>query len=436
MMTVQCPSCQKVYNIPESMAGKQVRCKACQTEFVIGSMDSAPAAAPAGQQSVAAPRPAAPMGSLQTGSRTPRAGRPTSSSKSTLLIGGAAVGVLALAALAYFVVVPMFFGGQGDWIAPLVPENADLIVHFDAESLMNSTLWKTKIEGELKKEGSSPEAGLKDMLATSGMDSKIKLTVAEIDAVFVGISGLSQAMQAIQKEDIQGAMKLPVVVGLRLKEDKSLSALLPGGQDEKTHADMKYVTLPLGPQPGLAVYVGQVDGKTFCATIDEALLKSTLERVASGGKAKLSDGVQAALDAVDGQDHFIVLDMGKVLGMAADMLKKEAGPMGGAISEELATAGISGVGLGFSANGDLELSVCAVLTSDAKAKELAEKLDENLVKAKESLDKKMAEKLPEEILKQMKQQRDVLDDVSISQSGAVVTVTASIATDVAIDMMK
>jgi phage FluMu protein Com len=62
MMTVECPSCNKVYDIPETMGGKQVQCKKCGMVFAIASVEQAleaPADArvPAVQRERLRPRP-------------------------------------------------------------------------------------------------------------------------------------------------------------------------------------------------------------------------------------------------------------------------------------------------------------------------------------------------------------------------------------------
>jgi len=391
MMTVQCPSCQKVYNIPETMTGRQVRCKACQTEFTIGSADASlsPSESAPQQAATAAPRPAAPVGSMQ--SRGPRAAAPKSG-MNMIMIGGAAVALLGLAALGYFVVLPMITGGQPAWTKSLMPKGTQGLGYIDLTSIRESKLYTKAMElAKTQTGGADIDQQLQDMLDQMGMKTTLKFD--DIESVFFAGSRL-------QDPDAK------VVVGLRVVRRMILKDLVSGtGVVPMKHAGKDYVSV------GGAAFIAQLDDTTFCGAQTEALLKSALDRVESGAVVDLNPELDSLVKAVSREDSFL----------AGSISMFSLGPG--------APPGAKSIGLGFSMNGSVDLTGIASFADSAKAEKAYDELEKGLEEGKKQLEE-MAK-----MIKPFETVRKWLDDVDISQSGNKVEIGLSIDADDILEMI-
>jgi len=394
MMTVQCPSCSKMYNVPETMAGKQVRCKKCGMVFAIASDAQAPGApAEAGAAGAAAEAASAqqqaPTGPVSTAAREARTTRATagSGSKSMVLIGAGAVGLIALAAVAYFVVIPMLSGGgQPGWTRPLVPEGTKFMALVDVASVSESDLF-----AEVKKliQQTTGQSDLDKMiqqgLAGHGLTTKLK--VDDIQSMFVA-----------------GSMSGPVpkmVLGVRLSRAMSLNDVISGtGVTKKTYQDYEYVTLGEGrDQMNLA----RIDETTLCAAPTEAMLKKALDRVKTGDTVSLDGDLSAMVDSVSGKTTFFAMDASAMAGMPG------MGPMSMPPGMNM-----KGMGFGLNVNGSVDAIAVVAFGDSDEAEKMASQLDAAL-----SMAKAMA---PEEF-------KGWVEDIDVSQSGSRVEISVSIDTD-------
>jgi len=382
MMTVQCPSCSKVYNIPETMAGKQVRCKKCGMVFAIASGTPADAGAPAGAPADQQQSPQGQVSQAATRGR-PRPAATGAGSKTIVLIGGAAVGVVALAAVAYFVVIPMVFGGQPSWTKPLMPEGTKMVALVDIESIRESDLFAEikKLIGE--------QTGQTDLnkllhqgLAAQGM--KTKLTVDDIQSIFVAGS-------------MTGGPVPKIVIGIRLGRGMSLADVISGpGLTKKKYKDFEYVTLGKGREQ---MNLAQIDETTLCAAPTEAALKKALDRVETGDTVELDDNLSSMLKSVSGKDTFVAMDPSAMRSM---------GSMGMGMPPDM-----KGVGFGLNINGSVDAIVVIAFKDSDMAEKTAKQLDAGLSMAKAMV--------PDEF-------KPWLEDVSVNQSGSQVEINASIET--------
>lgn len=389
MMTVQCPSCSKMYNIPETMAGKQVRCKKCGMVFAIAADEAASAISPDvdmphdapadGQQSPGEQMPAA-----AGAGRAMRAAAGTGG-KTIALLGAGAVGVVALAAVTYFVVIPMISGGQPGWTRPLMPEGTKMVAFIDVESFRESEIFAEikKMIGETTGQADIDKV-IQEGLASEGLATKLKFD--DIQGIFVAGS-------------VGGGPVPKIVMGIRLSRGMPLSDVISGkGVAKKKYKDFEYVTFGKGREQ---MNLAQIDETTLCAAPTEAALKKALDRVETGDAVDLGDELSSMLSSVSGQDTFFAMDPSAMAGMPG------MGPMGG-------MPGMKGVGLGLSVNGSVDAVVVIAFKDSDQAKTMATQMDAGL-----SMAKTMA---PDEF-------KPWLEDVDVDQSGSQVEITASIDTD-------
>lgn len=404
MMTIQCPSCSKTYNIPETMAGKQVRCKQCSMVFAIAPLAEAPQVAPQAEA------PAAGQ-SQSSRTRTARAGAMTAGKKPLMLIGGAVIGVVALAALAIFVVIPMIAGGQPGWTKALMPEGTKMVAYIDFEEFRESDLF-AKIE-EMAKKQTGGQVGDADkavsfLASMFGLTSKMK--VDDINSLFVAAADMD-------------ATPPKLIVGIRLNRGMPLKDVISGENVVKSkHKDMEYVTIRLGGQ-GMAICLGQIDDETFCLALSEGELKKALDRVESGETVELSDELASILDEVSGSDFYIAVDIAAISkGKDKDAPKR--------------------FGAGLDINGSIDLLVTAVFEDSKTAEEQANMVEKQLdvskkemaagiAKAELNLDKASGEakEAMEKQVKVMKMVAKWAEDVDIDHSGETVKGSVSVDTD-------
>lgn len=386
MMTVQCPSCSKMYNIPETMAGKQVRCKGCGTTFVIAS---APPQAPAVETQPAGEAPMAPISDQQPGMMAPMQ-QEVGGGRNNALIGGVVVGLAAVAALAYFVVIPMVFGGQPGWTKALMPEGTKLVAYIDIESIRESELF-AKLKGMVKEQsGGEIDQLFQQQLAEVGLKSNLKLD--DVKGIFVAGSNMA-------------ARRGPpnMVIGLRVARNMTLSDLISGAEvAKKKHNGYEYVIVGLRREK---LYLAQIDDETFCGAPTEELLKKALDRIDSGDSVELDDDVASVLSAVSGSNTFVA--------GTANELSMEGGD----------TKGLKSGGVGLDLNGSIDILVVGAFENSDQAEKAAKKAEEGLEKGKKALDE-MAK-----MIKPVETIREWLDDVDIDQSGNTVEVSISIPTD-------
>lgn len=405
MMTVQCPSCNKLYNIAETMAGKQVRCKACGTTFAIGAQEQPPQ-----QQQYQAPEgqiPEDPGGGAAMRAAAGPGG------KSVALIAGMAVGLAALAAVTWFVVVPMLSGGQPEWTKPLMPKGTKLVAHIDIESIRESKLvakMEEMVKASTEGQTEDMDAAVKMLTGKLGLQSKLKFD--DIDAVFVAASDVS-------------ANPPKLVVGLRVKSGMSLADLLSGPSVvKKKHKDKDYVAVSVGgPGGDMTVFVAKIDDETFCASPDETELKSALDRTESGQTVDLDEKLASIISTVSKKNTFVAVDPAAI-------------PM---IPIEVR---INGFGFGLDVNGSIDAVVIVALKDSKTAENMADEANTDMERTRKNIRKgieqgeEMLEKASGSRKEQMEKQLKImkvlagwLDDVRIKQSGNQVEITASIDTD-------
>ena len=415
MMTVQCPSCNKMYNVPETMGGKQVRCKSCQTVFVIGAQQQAPQAPevqmqPAAQPGQVAPAQA-PMAQEAPGAMAPvRAA--AGGGKPIVIIAGAVVALAALAAVAYFVVIPMIFGGQPSWTKSLMPEGTKLVAYIDIESIRESDLFD-KMKGMVREQGGGDiDQVFQKGLAQSGMKSNLKLD--DIEGIFVAGSGFAGPTPKM-------------IIGLRLTRAMSLSDVISGaGVAKKKHKDYEYV---IASVMGDKLYLARIDDETFCAAPSEDLLKKALDRVESGDSVELDDDLSSILSTVSRKDTFV------------------AGTLDAIPQLSFTPPGLKSFGLGLEINGSFGGVLVIDFKDAAEAEKLAEQAEEGLEKAREQAAKSIEQmkeavdkasgaqkEQMEKMLEMTKTMAGWLDDVDVDQSGSTVEFTASIDTDELVEM--
>jgi uncharacterized protein YkwD len=97
MIDIACPACSAVYKVPETILGKNLKCKGCQTSFV------AAAASPPSPSPFAELPASAPSDAPSPAAEKPRSGR----GKAIVLVSAVALGVLLVGAILWFFV----FGG-------------------------------------------------------------------------------------------------------------------------------------------------------------------------------------------------------------------------------------------------------------------------------------------------------------------------------------
>ena len=417
-MMIQCPSCQKMYNVPETMMGKQVRCKGCSEVFaVVPQGQTPPPAAPQPQappppalQDAPAARAEAPAGSQEAPAARTRYAqqRAAARKKMMILAGGGAVALLALVAVAVFVVVPMLSGGQPGWTRPLVPQGAQFIAYVDLASIRESDLYGKLMAMSKEMTGKGPEASLQDALGELNMKSKLKLD--EVAGLFV--AGSSPA---------EGSEVPKMVFGLRLTRPMELRDLINGvGVVPRKYSGKNYVVLGSGEKQ---ICIAQLDEETFCGTPGEALLKKALDRVASGKSVELDKDLSSLLDAVDGKDSFVA---GNLKGLPIPV----------------PTKGAEGFGLGISMNGSVSATAVVAFKEEKQAKTLADEANEGLDTAREEA-RKGLDKMSEAIDKASGKQKEMmekqlgmaetvagwLDDIDVDQSGKRIEFSVSIDTD-------
>ena len=423
MMTVQCPSCSKLYNIPETMAGKQVRCKQCGMVFAIATQEQASqvpptAGAPLDGALDQQPQmsPGGPAGQAAGAGSAMRAAA-SGGNKTLMLIGGGAVGVAALAAVAIFVIYPMFFGGQPGWTKPLMPEGTKMVGYMDVASFRESDLFvklKEMVEETSGGAVNNPDEAL-EMLA-SMLDLKTKLKTDDISSVFIAAG------------DVE-AMPPKVVAGIRLNRSMSLDDLLSGPAVKKSkYKDKQYLTAHFEGVP-FAVCIGQIDDETFCVALSEAELKKTLDRVESGDSVKLSDELDSILGKVSGNAFFVAVDASAIPGASS----RRSAP--------------KYFGAGLDINGSIDGFAIAVFKNSKTAEDQAKEAQDGLEKAKKNMADEIEDserrlgkmsgsrkESKESELRVMKTVAGWLDNVDIDQSGDTIKFSASIDTAELLDI--
>jgi len=409
-----------MYNVPETMMGKQVRCKNCSAVFVVAPQGQAPAAAPGPQtppppppleatpppQEAPAPQPDA------VGARARYAQQQAAAKKKMMILaGGGAVALIALAAVAFFVIAPMLSGGQPGWTKPLVPQGAQFVAYVDLESIQESDLYSKLMAMAKEKAGGSPDALLKGAMGELNMKSKLK---------FKDVAGIFAA----GSPPADGPPK--VVVGLRLNRSMTLKDLISGpGLVPRKYSGKDYLVLGSGDKQ---ICIAQIDDETFCGTSGEALLKKVLDRISKDKSVTLNKELAALLDKVNGKKSFIA---GNIKGLPIPV----------------PTKGVEGLGLGIDINGSFSAVAVAAFKEEKQAKAIADEANKSLDKAREEAEKgldqmdKAIDKASGKQKEMMEKQRDMaetmsgwLDDIDVDRSGKQVEFSISIDTDELLEM--
>ena len=325
-METLCPKCQKKYKVPDSLAGKQVRCKneACRQVFTLAApAASAPvaiapvASAPVASAPAAAPTPPKPAPLAGDGQRLssllddlpplpldglPQAEGPAvvltnykapqpkkksflaslfggskkGSNSFALKLGGGIVAVLVVGGLVWAMVSLLSGGDVPAWTSYYVPENAQLIAYANVDELRNSSLY----------------ADIQKLVDKRAMQIQGDFDIDDVSEVFLAGTGF-------------GANDEPLTV-IRMKKDHPLKDLLPKELRERqtqTYRNVEYMGLGRS-WDGKEKVLAKTGDCTFCFAPTEDILKQAIQRLDRKERVKLDKNLQAALDAVAGSNLY------------------------------------------------------------------------------------------------------------------------------------
>lgn len=255
----QCPHCQAklAVNNPQ-LVGKTVRCPKCSQTFVVTQPGGqAPAATPAtptapsndpfggvpsndpfgglpsdagfpaaggglpgdplATDPLATPAPSARPQAGAGRARRRRGGGGAPAWLKPVLIG--AGGVAGVALLIFLLM--MLMGGSSKNVVDMtyLPENTDLLVHVDLQSVVNTAQFKEQLE--------SPMYSQQIKLA----EEKTGLTVRDLDTLTIGVPGGSGAREPLSSDKVIGV--------LRLKKDLDEAKIVASGLKSEDHAGKK-----------------------------------------------------------------------------------------------------------------------------------------------------------------------------------------------------
>jgi len=250
-ITFNCPGCAKGYSVPETVAGRSTRCKACNTTFTIPM--SSPAAAPA---------PAAGFGGDPPRKR-----------------GGFPFKMVGLVAAA-FIVVGLVGGGIGYALLAtgspaamnFMPDNCQVLVSVRAADFAKSGVWAI-----VTKE--YPDAAKK--ITETMKDAPFQLE--DVTQVLVGV-GDTTAKEAVVAIEFKKAVKLDDIIAFMNKQsgqNKELKESKVGkytikGDDEGAVCQVN-TTLIVGGTPAALKAVLERDKKpTFSVGMQRALADADL----------------------------------------------------------------------------------------------------------------------------------------------------------------
>ncbi len=465
MVQIRCPHCGKTHKAPETLLGKKVRCKDCQGTFQAqalpnptappsrpqplqtappiyppptppaASQPSAPPPPPPGGPSFGedlAPMAAAakdhpvvahdsadariasnaplqpPQAQLPPGSQAyvapPR--RRKSSFLAVLLV---AILLLTGAATAvYFFVFSA--GGMPGWARAYVPEGATLMAYVNARQLRDSSLYRD-LEPQF---APLMEAALSNARQAGGRQPNFSFS--DISEIFVA------------------GKPLAFVAVIRTEKDFKADGLFSGVQVEtKTHAGKEYTRLPgsksdtSAPQPptprrrpsagkfsafqgqGGDFFIAQTAERTYCMSDSERTLQAILDRLASGNHAPLESRMESLLGGVKRYSHFLAISEAG--------LANPAGLQADAVS------------VGLNLNGSLEVRVSILFATESEAQANYEKADSSLETARRQMKDADLEKLPEQARQIARSTQNLVEGISLSQSGRTMTIDFSASTE-------
>jgi ribosomal protein S27E len=311
MINIHCPSCRRTHQAPESLAGKQVKCKNCGTVFVAEvPLVGDPAPQPVQPAPVAAGQSQPAPGVAQT-SRGLR--------KPLLIAGGVAVGLGAVACTIIFVVIPMVSGALPGWTQAYVPEDAIMVGYVDVARVYDAI----RDTETYKKQQKEVESAMERI--------PTKLKIEDIKDVFFA---------AVEKGD-------PVVV-LRTKKDRNIQEVVTEAYEVKGKVgEIEYRSM--GAQFGGCV--AKTRSSTYCFA-DEHAMEAALKRIDKGETEKLSEKLRKGLSRVKGHGSFFAMTPPAKAGFPPE---------------------IEALAVGFSAGSSLKLKYVAVVGKTGENIEIAKK---------------------------------------------------------------
>ena len=264
MISIQCPSCRRLHQAPESLLGKEVKCKDCGTSFV-AQTPVQPAMGPQGP-AAARQRPLAP------GAPAPQPARPRRFVKPLIVAGGVIVGLGALACVIIFAVLPALSGGLPGWTRDYILKDVTSITFTNLAELRRGA----------EDAGITPQ----DLEAKRVFGSK--LDSEDVEAMFNANSKdvFLTVIRTVEDTDLSDAFKY----------EKS---------DLKEYKDNEYAKIDgLGNQ-----YVCKTADRTFCICSGNKAkeeIEDLIDRLDEGKTYDLPKDFQEAVDYVSSMQRFSV----------------------------------------------------------------------------------------------------------------------------------
>ena len=255
MVSIQCPSCRRIHQAPESIVGREVKCKDCGASFVAQPSAGAPEAA--------APRP--------TAQQAPSPARPRPQLLKPLLIAGGVVVVLGgLACILLLVVMPMLAGGLPSWTKDYIPKNATKISFTNYADMRKGAESMGQDEKELEKMGKGV--------------GESQLKAEDVEAV------LDVTSKSVRLTVIRAAEDMDLNKAFDYKKD-----------DVKKTNDREYAKI------GNQGYACKTADRTFCLSSGEGAednLKDLIKRLDKGETYDVPEDLQEVLDYVASTQEF------------------------------------------------------------------------------------------------------------------------------------
>ncbi|RLI47887.1 MAG: hypothetical protein DRP09_21965, partial [Candidatus Thorarchaeota archaeon] len=306
------------------------------------------------------------------------------------------IGAIAAILILYFGigwVWGLLFGGLGDF-AYYVPDDASGMVYINVDELRDSEL---EVVSELFDSADK---------MVKGNSLPLEITSDDVKEVFV----------------ILGSDPEKITIVMKTAEDMDLDEIVKDYKKNnvKSHKDIDYVQVGSRYQ---GMYLAKTDKKTYCMSGDEENLKSVLKQFSRKKKTELDDALQDALDFVDGEDHFAVMNTSSARGMPG------IGGMGMMFGKAEA------MGIGVSINSSIDVKATVFFEDKDDAADLAEDMEKELEKGIEELED-MLDKVKDSQKEQTETALKMMKQIDIDQSGKAIEVEWDYDTDEVNEMLE